>query len=156
MKRQLRQMLSNSANASFNDLRIQAMRWEEEEDSEEEEEKQIRQVSASPATDTTASANKALTDQMSKLTTLVQDQQHQLEQVRSRGTLAPSLIRQQHSHRPRGLSRYNAPPRLRAGNIACYQRPLHTCLFSQKQHTCPVGPLGRLSGLLRHCFTWFC
>ena len=86
MKRQLRQMLSNSPNSSFNELRIQAMRWEEE-DSEEEEEKPIRQVSASPATDTTANAIKALTDQLSKLTTLVQDQQHQLEQVRSRGTV---------------------------------------------------------------------
>ena len=61
MKRQLRQLLSNTPNASFNDLRIQAMRWEEE-DSEEEKEKQIRQVSASSATDTTASAIKALTD----------------------------------------------------------------------------------------------
>ena len=109
MKRQLRQMLSNSPNSSFNELRIQAMRWEEE-DSEEEEEKPIRQVSASPATDTTANAIKALTDQMSKLTTLVQDQQHQLEQVRSRGTLAPSMGQQQQSDRRRGPPRHNIPP----------------------------------------------
>ena len=33
--------------------------------------------------------------------------------------------------------------------ICLGQRPLHTCLFAQKQHTCQVG---RLSGLLRHCF----
>ena len=119
MKRQLRQMLSNSPNSSFNELRIQAMRWEEE-DSEEEEEKPIRQVSASPATDTTANAIKALTDQMSKLTTLVQDQQHQLEQVRSRGTLAPSMGQQQQSDRRRGPPRHNTPPRLRKGSLVCY------------------------------------
>ena len=116
MKRQLRQMLSNSPNASFDELRIQAMRWEEE-DSEEEEEKPIRHVSASP---TTASAIKALTDQMSKLTNLVQDQQHQLEQVKSRGTLAPSMGQQQQSDRRRGPPRHNTPSRLRKGSIVCY------------------------------------
>ena len=120
-RRHLRGQLTSSPNATFNEIRLQAQKMEDDNsdfEGEEEESFDLRQVAASRPTDEVTL--KLLTEQVAKLTTLLQEKQTS-QSVTEQQSSHDRASRAPHVPRPNQNTQAPAGRGQRRIRAACYQ-----------------------------------